>query len=200
MRKTMLALTAAALLLVGCSQKTESPPPQTTPPPSNNGGTGGNTPDPNGGTTDPAPVAEKSEEQIKTEIGAKLTRMTDAKSGYVLPNNNGVVQDVTTLAEVTEKLRKKGYSLPLAETLTEEFFKEKTQGGSTQVIIIARDGYPGVFEPDKEATFTKKGKWTWVIEQEHNENMLHGPHISTYEVEVLKDGTYRLNAWTNKFQ
>lgn len=189
MRKTMLALTAAALLLVGCSQKTESPPPQTTPPPSNNGG-----------TTDPAPVAEKSEEQIKTEIREKLARMTDPKSGYVLPNDNGVVQDVTTLAEVTEKLRKKGYSLPLAETLTEEFFKEQAQGGTTQVIIIPRDGHPGVFEPEMEATFTKKGKWTWVIEQDHPDDKLHGPHTSTYEVEVLKDGTYRLNAWTNKFQ
>ncbi|TCP54601.1 hypothetical protein EV586_104222 [Tumebacillus sp. BK434] len=201
MRKTMLALCAAAWLLVGCAQKTESPPPTTPPPASNQGETGGQgtTPEPNGGAANPAPVAEKTEEQTKGEIREKLARMTDPKTGYVLPNDNGVVQEVTTLPEVTEKLRKKGYSLPLAQTLTEEFFKEQTRGGTTQVVIIPRGGHPGVFQPEQAATFTKKGKWIWVIEQDHDDNLLHGPHISSYEVEVLKDGTYRLNTWTNKF-
>ncbi|ASS74774.1 hypothetical protein CIG75_07150 [Tumebacillus algifaecis] len=201
MRKAVLMLAITAMLLVGCAPKADQQKPsgQTAPPQSNNGGTGSDTPKPSDGTKLPTPTAEKTDEQIKTEIRAKLQRLTTAQSGYSLPvNDKQVVQQVSSLQDVTESLRKKGYSQPLAKTLTEEFYQERITGGTAQIILLARGGHMGRFSTDAEATFTKKSKWVWLIEQEHPDDNLHGPHTSTYEVEVLKDGTYRLNSWTNR--
>jgi hypothetical protein len=196
MRKGMLVLTAAALLLLaGCSEKTGSPEPQATLPKTNDG----DAQKPIEPAQPPLKAEEKTEDQIKQEIREKLGRLTTPQSGYAQPvGDDNAVQGVSSLEEVTELLRKKGYSLPLAKTLTHEFYKEQTQGGQTKVVLIARDGYAGVFDPKEEATFTKKNKWIWVVEQEHPDDALHGPHTATYEVEVLKDGTYRLNSWTTK--
>ncbi len=189
MRINILALSVASLLFVGCSQQVEQPvtPPQET---KAQGG---------GETSNPSQDAVKTEEETKQEIREKLTRLTEPKAGYVLPtSDDGVVQDVSSLAEVTERLRKKGYSLPLAKALTAEFYKEQGASGAKKVMLIAKGGYKGQFAGTAEATFTKINRWAWQIVQKHPEDQLYGAHISTYEVEVLKDGTYRLNAWTNQ--
>ncbi|MCX7571769.1 hypothetical protein OS242_17635 [Tumebacillus sp. DT12] len=201
MQKAIPIFVAAAMMLTACSAPADDPAPPSTPPPKTSepgqqpgspGGSGGSGTDPNGGTEEKA--GEKSEEQIQKEIREKLARMTHPK-GYSLPHDgSGRVEDVETLDEVAELLRKKGYAPDIARTLTEEFYEAKN--GAIQ--LIPRDGYPGVFDADKPAAFFKKNKWTWTVEQDHKDDMLHGPHVATYEVEVLRDGSYRLNVWRTK--
>jgi hypothetical protein len=207
MRKIIPALVATLVLpvvLVGCSQQTQKPQDASPTPPiqGNNGqGTGqtdSSTPSEGNDNVQPA---DKTEEQIQAEIKTKLGRMTSPKTGYVLPaDHNGLVEGATTLADVSEQLRKKGFSVALATSLAQEFYKAQPVSGSTPagVKVIPRDGRIGTFDPKLDATFTKKNKWIWIVEQKHPDDQLHGPHIATYEVEALKDGTYRLNNWTTK--
>lgn len=198
MRKSVhlfATLAVSALLFAGCSQQTETPTnpddqgnTNQTPPPA----PPGETPDPPGEQT---PDEPKTEAEIQTEIRGKLARMTDP-SGYILPTDaNGHVAGLTSLDEVAEALRKKGYTQEIAIRLANSFYKEQSGGA---VGIIATEGEKGVFERDKEATFTKKNKNVWLVEQEHPENGLWEPHIAVFEMEVLKDGTYRLNRWETR--
>lgn len=192
MRKSMLVLLTASLLLTGCSLQTgkEQTPTPTTPPPTTEEKPGNTQHPPQ---TDPQPVA-KSDEQIQDEIKEKLARMTSVK-GYTLElAGDGTVKGAETLDDVAEQFRKKGYAPDIAKNLAQSFFKVESSG----VKPISTDGWPGVFAADKPATFTKKNKWTWVVEQKHPEDGLYSPHTAHYEVEVLKDGTYRLNVWSTK--
>jgi len=137
-------------------------------------------------------VEETTDAEQQAEIKAKLNRMT-TPSGYVLPvDEDNVVQGAVTLEQVAEMLRKKGFAEALAMDLADEFYKED----SSTVKLVPRDGRMGVFLLDEPATFTKKNKFTWTIVQRNTKDKLHGPHTSTYEVERLKDGTYRLNRWS----
>ncbi|MGZ4031082.1 MAG: hypothetical protein ACXVDJ_02700, partial [Tumebacillaceae bacterium] len=191
-------------VLVGCSQQTQKPQDMSQKPPvtDNNGQQPGpsDSSTPNEGNSNVQPT-DKTEEQIQAEIKTKLGRMTSAKTGYVLPTDSqGLVEGATTIADVSELLRKKGFSIELATSLAKEFYKVQPASGSTPagVMVIARDGRIGTFDPNEEATFTKKNKWIWIVEQKHPNDQLNGPHVATYEVEALKDGTYRLNSWTTK--
>jgi hypothetical protein len=207
MRKTITALVAALVLpavLVGCSQQTQKPQDTSPKPPitDNNGQQSGpsdsTTPSEGNGTVKPT---DKTDEVIQAEIKTKLGRMTSVKTGYVLPtDSHGLVEGATTIADVSELLRKKGFSIELATSIAKEFYKVQPASGSTPagVTVIARDGRIGTFDPNKEATFTKKNKRIWIVEQKHQDDQLHGPHVALYEVEALKDGTYRLNSWTTK--
>jgi hypothetical protein len=203
-KKIGVAALALALLLVGCSTPSGQPQAQ---PPAKNG-----QPAPGGGATDGGksgtggtgsdavkePAAEeKTEAQVQQEIREKLGRLTNPKTGYALPvDANGLVKEVATLDEIAELLRKKGYAPSLAKELTEGFYKVSGKG----VMLIARDGHPGVFDTKQTAVMIKKNKWSWTVEQEHPNDQLNGPHVAVYEVEVLKDGTYRLNSWKTKAQ
>ncbi|MGB8955772.1 MAG: hypothetical protein WCC10_10370 [Tumebacillaceae bacterium] len=188
MRKAIvLAVAAGLLVLSGCSKPAETPqkPPAAS--------EGDKQPQAGGSDADKQPQAavEKTEDEIKQEITQKLARLTDPK-GYALPtDSSGHVDGAVSVDDVTELLRKKGYSPDLAKLLAKEFYQAEGSG----VKLIARDGAAGVFQPDAEATWTKKSKYVWSIEQKHPNDQLNGPHVANYEVEVLKDGTYRLNAW-----
>jgi len=200
MRKSMLILVTASLLLTGCSLSTDKQTP-TTPPPTQNEkpGTGGQSGNGGGNNTQNPPPSDpkteaKSDKQVQDEIKEKLARMTQPK-GYMLEySSDGTVKGVKTLDDVAEQLRKKGYAPDIAKNLAKSFYKVE----SGNVKLVATEGWPGVFEDNKPATFTKKNKWTWTIEQKHPEDGLYEPHTAHYEVEVLKDGTYRLNVWTTK--
>ena len=189
MRKAIVWVVAAGLLLLsGCSKPTETPqkPPEAS--------QGDKQPQAGGSDADKQPQAavEKTEDEIKKEITQKLARLTDPK-GYALPtDSSGLVQGAASVDYVTGLLRKKGYSTELAQLLAKEFYQAQGSG----VKLIARDGAAGVFQADAEAAWTKKSKYVWLIEQSHPNDQLNGPHIAKYEVEVLKDGTYRLNSWT----
>lgn len=189
MRKAIVLVVAAGLLVLGgCSKPAETPQ---TPPAASESGK-----QPQAGGSDagqqPQAAVEKTEDEIKKEITQKLSRMTDPK-GYALPtDSSGLVQGAASADDVAELLRKKGYSTELAKLLAKEFYQAEGSG----VKMIARDGAVGVFQADAEATWTKKSKYVWLIEQQHPNDQLNGPHIAKYEVEVLKDGTYRLNSWT----
>jgi hypothetical protein len=194
MQKAIPLLVVALLLLTACSSPTDSPP---KPPETSKGQPQQGNSDHQMSETkkeDEDQLDDKTEEQIQKEIREKLGRMTHPK-GYSLPlNHEGFVQGVSTLDEVEELLRKKGYAPEIARSLTEEFYQVKGSG----VTLIARDGAPGVFDPEKPAAFFKKNKWTWTVEQEHKDDALHGSHVASYEVELLKDGNYRLNRWKTK--
>jgi hypothetical protein len=210
MHKLMwMTASLAALLLTGCSSDSPEPKqPTTTDQPKQAQPDKGQSAGPKENGTTPAPItgeagqgnegnpaSEKTDDQIKGEIRTKLARLTAAKTGYSLPADaNLAIKGAATLEDVTEMLRKKGYSVELAKTLTHEFFKEK----DGHVVMVARDGYAGRFLEQEDAEFTKSGKHVWTVVQKHLDDQLHGPHVSTYEVEVLKDGTYRLNSWKNK--
>lgn len=186
-------LASLSLALAGCSEPAAKPAPTKTAPQT-----------PSNGSTLPkesdkpienaAPSADKTDDQMQAEIKEKLNRLTHPQ-GYVLPTDAAQhVIGAATLDEVSELLRKKGYSLDLARTLTQQFYK--TSNGA--VTIIATDGYPGAFDPAQDAVFARKNKYAWSITQKHPDDALHGPHTANYEVEVLKDGSYRLNAWTTQ--
>ncbi|HEU4962655.1 MAG TPA: hypothetical protein VFV52_02205 [Bacilli bacterium] len=204
MRKPMTlvaTLAVSALLFAGCSQQTADPQQQPKPPQNNGGGTGDTAPQPptenNDSTEQPgeqAPTADKTDDEIQTEIKGKLARLTDP-SGYTLPvDATGHVENATSLDDVAELLRKKGYTHDLAVLLAHSFYKENAGA----VEIIATDGRPGIFQAEQDATFTKKNKYVWHVEQQHTDNGLWEPHTAIYEIEVLRDGSYRLNLWDTR--
>ncbi|KEO85144.1 hypothetical protein [Tumebacillus flagellatus] len=192
----LAAAAALSLLLTGCSLETVEPKPSAPAPAPSQTPSPSDLPKETGlpGTTDaePTPSAGKTDDQIQAEIREKLGRLTHPQ-GYILPADAAqTVTGVSTTAEVTELLRKKGYSLDLARSLTAEFYREKNQ----TVTIVAREGMAGGFDPAQDAVLARKNKFTWTITQKHPDDPLSGPNTAVYEVEVLKDGSYRLNAWT----
>ncbi|MBL0387306.1 hypothetical protein JJB07_11650 [Tumebacillus sp. ITR2] len=185
------AAAGLALMLTGCSQQTAQPTPTkqvptpTQPNVPKESGTSSETPT-------PTPSVDKTDDEIQVEIKEKLNRLTHTQ-GYILPTDSSQqVVGATTLAEVSELLRKKGYSSDLAHKLTASFYQE--QGSA--VTIIAKDGYVGAFDPALDAVLARKNKYSWTVTQKHPDDALYGPHTATYEVEVLKDGSYRLNSWS----
>lgn len=195
----LLVLSVSLLLvLVGCAKQTaddkSNTPPQTKVPAQTQKPAPKETPKPT--ENESTPTSDKTDEMIQAEIREKLGRMTHPP-GYVLPTDSEQrVQGVSNLADVTELLRKKGYSIDLARILAQQFYQEHSSASGAYVTVIATDGYPGPFDLALDATFTRKNKYTWTVAQKHSNDALYGPHIATYDVEVLKDGTYRLNAWT----
>jgi len=201
--RIIAAVAGLALLITGCSAETDQPETKVEPPASREDAK------PKEGGADPSGLEseakgedaqaidekaedEKSEADVQAEIKEKLARMTQPR-GYTLNvDSQNRVLDALSLSDVAEQLRKRGFAQQLAERITEEFYRE--QDGA--VVMLARDGLPGVFESVKEASFTKKNKYVWTVTQKHPESGLHDPHTAVYEVEVLKDGTYRLNAWS----
>ncbi|PWK16004.1 hypothetical protein [Tumebacillus permanentifrigoris] len=190
---TLALLASLSLALVGCSEQTAKPVPNKSTPQTPSNATKLPT-ESDKPIENPTPTP-KSDDEIQAEIKEKLNRMTHPQ-GYVLPTDaEQHVTGVSTLAQVSEQLRKKGYSIDLARVLTQQFYQEHATSGSAYVTILATDGYPGAYDPRLEAVFARKNKFAWTITQKHPDDVLNGPNVATYEVEVLKDGSYRLNAW-----